>query len=62
MRRSGPEGARGLGKVGGGVLGVSGFFTASGISSGPDGTCSGKPRVRTTEKHLKVAPEKLPSS
>ncbi len=37
-RRVGPEGVLGLGKVGGGVDGVCGFFTAFGIRSGPEGT------------------------
>ena len=38
-RRVGPEGVLGFGKIGGGVVGACGFFTASGIRSGPEGTC-----------------------
>ena len=50
--RSGPEGVLGLGKVGGGVLGVCGFFTASGIRSGPDGTCACPSNLRIREAAL----------
>lgn len=51
LKLLGPEGVVGLGKAGGGgPLGVWGFLIASGIRSGPEGTCA--PQGQSVSKSL----------